>query len=314
LSLEPLRDLDPDLLHVVVFGPGFGESILVRVPPDAWLAVDCVRQRDGTQEQTPATSLLDLHGSSAAAVVLTHPHLDHADGLPHVLDRRATGAPVGCLAANFEPPERWRGNPDTERELAGAATEAALQRIFDVWEHEPQARWDLTTETSQPLGEGSVCVVHPPAERATALARGSDPNRASSPLLVDWCEAHVLLGADLPNVEWRRVSQSFERSASLATTPALKIAHHGSGKAQHEIGSGDRRADRGHVWLRRGQRPRRGVAYRGSRWAKASTCCSKRSTRSLSHRCRRRTISATGSDSLEQSPRPLDGSNAWAMS
>lgn len=238
MSLEPLRNLDPDLLHLVVFGPGFGESVLVRVPPDAWLVVDCLRQRGGTQEDVPAASLLDIQGSSAAAVVLTHPHLDHADGLPHVLDRRVPGGPVGCLATNFEPPERWRGNPDSERELAGAGTEAALQRIFDIWEQEPEARWDLTTDVSRPLGDGNVCVVHPPANRAVALARGSDPNRASSPLLIEWGDARVLLGADLPNVEWRRVPQSFARSASLATTPVLKVAHHCSGKAQHEVAIG----------------------------------------------------------------------------
>lgn len=145
---------------------------------------------------------------------------------------------VGCLAANFEPPQRWRGNPDAERELAGGATEAALQRIFDIWEREPATRWDLTSDEIRPLGDGRVTVVHPPASRALSLARGTDKNRASSPLLIAWREATVLLAADLPNVEWGRLSRSFSRSDLLATTSTLKISHHGAAKAQHEIAIG----------------------------------------------------------------------------
>lgn len=239
MSLEPLLDLEPDSLHVITFGPGFGECLLVRVPPGAWLAVDSLRQRRESHEQIPAAVLLDKHGATASAVVLTHPHLDHADGLPHILDRRGQHSPVGCLAAHFEPPEKWRGNPDTEQELAGAATEAALQRIFDIWEREPDARWDLTTNESRELGDGTVRVVHPPPDRGAKLAKGSDPNRASSPLLIEWERASILLGADLPSVEWRRVPRTFASHESLATTSALKVSHHGSKKAQYELAVGE---------------------------------------------------------------------------
>jgi hypothetical protein len=235
LSIEQLRALDPDALHLIVFGPGFGESILVRLPPAAWLVVDSLRQRDNATEAIPALRVLDLHESRASAIVLTHPHLDHSDGLPAVLDRRNENAPVGCLAAHFDPPERWRGNPDSEVELSGSATEAALQRIFDIWERDPGARWDLTTGTEQALGNGRATVIHPPADRAAQLARASDPNRASSPLLIEWEGPPVLLGADLPSVEWRRVPATFAGSGSLVATPILKVSHHCSGKAQHEL-------------------------------------------------------------------------------
>jgi len=238
LSHEGLLDLDPDLLHVIAFGPGFGESVLVRVPPGEWLVVDSLRQRAGTDEQVPAATILDRYQATAAAVVLTHPHLDHSDGIPQILDRRKPQSPVGCLAAHFEPPEKWRGSPDSEQELAGSATEAALQRIFDIWEREPESKWDLTTNETRAVGEGQVQVVHPPAGRGLKLARGSDPNRASSPLLIEWEHASLLLGADLPSVEWKRVPKAFRSHGALSSTSALKIAHHGSKKAQYELAIG----------------------------------------------------------------------------
>ncbi len=211
---------------------------MVRVPPGEWLVADSLRQRQGGGETIPAVSLLEAHQAEASVVALTHPHLDHADGLPSILDRRGPSGAVGCLAAHFEPPERWRGNPDSEIELSGSATEAALQRVFDIWEREPQTRWDLTTDQTRALGDGSVRVVHPPEGRAAALARGTDPNRASSPLVIEWEGAELLLGADLPTTEWKRVPQTYARSGSLAGTGALKVSHHGSIKAQHEIAIG----------------------------------------------------------------------------
>jgi hypothetical protein len=199
------------------------------------MVVDSLREHRDVTEVIPAVKVLQLHRSAAAAVALTHPHLDHSDGLPSVLDHRIAESPVGCLAAHFDPPERWRGNADGQVELKAAATEAALQRIFDIWEREPMSRWELVTHAERTLGEGTVTVVHPPADRAPRLAAGRDPNRASSPLMVDWAGPSVLLGADLPNTEWRRVAASFPRSGELVSTPVLKVSHHCSVKAQHQL-------------------------------------------------------------------------------
>lgn len=50
----PLPELPPDQLAIFVFGPGYGELILVRVPPDVWMVVDGC----GKGETTYATAAL----------------------------------------------------------------------------------------------------------------------------------------------------------------------------------------------------------------------------------------------------------------
>ena len=35
--------LDEGRLYIFVFGPGYGESVAVRVPPDEWLVIDSCR-------------------------------------------------------------------------------------------------------------------------------------------------------------------------------------------------------------------------------------------------------------------------------
>lgn len=217
---------------------------MVRCPPGDWLVIDSLRRSLDRAEEIPAVRLLDLRAEEAAAVALTHPHLDHADGLPAVLDRRRPGSPVGCLKAHFDPPDRWRGSHDSEEERKQAATEAALQRIFDIWEEEPEAEWDLLSQEKRAVGDAVATVAHPPADRAAKLAKRKYANRASSPFLVEWEEASVLLGADLPSREWRRLPSHFSASAGLSATGVLKASHHGSGDAQHvvAIGTPPRRA------------------------------------------------------------------------
>ena len=41
--------LDEGRLYVFVFGPGYGESVAVRVPPDEWLVIDSCRSRSKPQ-------------------------------------------------------------------------------------------------------------------------------------------------------------------------------------------------------------------------------------------------------------------------
>ncbi len=78
----PLPELRPDELAVFVFGPGYGELILVRVPPDVWMVVDGC----GKGETTYATAALKHYGGSPRIIALTHPHDDHSRGIDEVID------------------------------------------------------------------------------------------------------------------------------------------------------------------------------------------------------------------------------------
>ena len=86
-----LTTLAADLLYVIVFGPGVGESIVLRIPPSSWVVVDGLL-RDGV---SPAAKLLRELDVEWSGVVLTHDHADHAPGLASVLSHKG-GGPVGC--------------------------------------------------------------------------------------------------------------------------------------------------------------------------------------------------------------------------
>jgi hypothetical protein len=53
------------------------------------------------------------------------------------------------------------------------------------------------------------------------------PNAYSTPVLVQWGTARIVLGADLPSAEWDAVLQA-TRKPDLADHGALKVSHHGS--------------------------------------------------------------------------------------
>ena len=61
-------------LHVIVFGPGYGESIAVHIPGGGWLICDSLSQPHGTGDFIPAVELLSSRRERAAALILTHPH------------------------------------------------------------------------------------------------------------------------------------------------------------------------------------------------------------------------------------------------
>lgn len=74
--------LSPDRLQVFVFGPGTGELVAVRAPPDAWLVVDGC----GVAGNDYGPLLLKGYGARPKIVVFTHPHLDHAKGIQRVVE------------------------------------------------------------------------------------------------------------------------------------------------------------------------------------------------------------------------------------
>jgi len=77
-----LPDLSPDSLYVFTFGPGTGELVAVRAPPDDWLIVDgCSGNGVGY-----GAKLLEHYSARPSIIVLTHPHTDHARGLGDVID------------------------------------------------------------------------------------------------------------------------------------------------------------------------------------------------------------------------------------
>jgi Metallo-beta-lactamase superfamily len=226
--------LEPDLLYMFAFGPGFGESIVLRIPPDEWMVVDSLRRQTRGQDFNPALSLLEAHEATIAAIALTHPHSDHVRGLPQLLERRRRGGPVGHTGILAIPDERWQVSQDARLVLDTGGVGAVLNRIDHIWRTEPSSKWPLIDGATRRIGDAIVEVLFP-QNRDRPPPR--DLNSLSSPMLVAWHDCHILLGADLPAVQWRSIP-SARQAVKLASSHALKAAHHGSKRAQHPTAIG----------------------------------------------------------------------------
>jgi hypothetical protein len=193
--------LDPDHLTVFVFGPGLGELILVRVPPDVWMVVDGCASGDGYAQR-----VLDRYQARPQLVVLTHPHEDHSKGLADVIvratprDRKNEWPRIGMVL-----PPGGGGTGRSDEYIAGI-TEQVISAVEARWREFPACKWEMLVGDVERLGEATVRVLSPEAAvRATQLALWSngerfDHNVISSALLLEWKGRRVVLGSDLVEV------------------------------------------------------------------------------------------------------------------
>lgn len=229
-----LPALAADELHVFVFGPGTGELVAVRAPPDDWLIVDGC----GAERTKYGPALLAHYRASPRLVALTHPHRDHAVGVADVIDAFTQGPAstwprIGLL---WPTPRDRVSLRDLQAYFAGGVVEDALSAIRDRWRRHPASRWTLDVGSSTHLGEAAVVVASPErgarreAWRAWQQGGSYDPNRIASVFDISWKDQHVILGSDLVEQPGRGWSAAQPRCGlSIAT----KVPHHGSTNALH---------------------------------------------------------------------------------
>lgn len=229
-----LPALPADQLHVLVFGPGTGELVAVRAPPDDWLIVDGC----GVGRTKYGPALLEHYGASPRLIALTHPHRDHAIGVADIVDTFTQGPTHGWpkIGLLWPTPRDRVSLRDVQAYFAGGIVEDALSAIIDRWRRHPASRWTLEVGSSTRLGEASVLVASPergPARDAWKAWRrgdGHDPNQIATVLDVAWRGHHVILGSDLIERPGRGWSVAQSRCGSAVAT---KVPHHGSTSALH---------------------------------------------------------------------------------
>lgn len=251
-------NLRHDLLYLIVYGPGFGESIVLRDSVGTWIVVDgCL----ANGKSSPA-ELLAQHDAAWSGVVLTHPHMDHALGLDSVLEHRGSG-PIGCAAPTLRDPEVWQKSQDPEAHLREGAVEHVLSVIQDRWTADPECRWEMNRGDVRRFGELELTVLHPHQE--LAANHPTVPNRLSTALLVTWRDVRLLLGADVPSLDWENIAEDFD---GLGRHAALKFPHHASAGSVH-VSWG--RGPRNRIWIvtpyNRGQKLPRYEEDQGLAWA-----------------------------------------------
>jgi hypothetical protein len=231
-----LPDLTRDELVVLTFGPGVGELVLVRVPPDVWMVVDGC----GVGRTDYATAALAHYGARPSVVLLTHSHDDHSRGLAEVVesvtprDRRDTWPRIGMVT----PPGVDVAAHSTG--YIGGTTLKAVGAITSRWNMLPACRWDVNVGDVERLGDATLQVLSPSAAvRAQKLELWKtrnpfDRNVIATVLLLTWRGRRILLGSDLvedPESGW---SHSLVLDPALGDHDLLKVPHHGSDEALHD--------------------------------------------------------------------------------
>lgn len=190
-------------------------------PPPGWVAVACdVGQGDamvlptapgravlvdaGPTPDDVDACLTRLGVRTLDAVLLTHPHADHVDGLPGALRGRSVGVVLTTIVD--DPPDQARAV------RAWAAAADAPVRVARAGE-------------AASVGAVSWRVLWP--ERV--LQDGSVPNNASLVLRVQTQGVSMLLAGDIEPAAARLVAARL-KALPTATVDVLKVAHHGSAK------------------------------------------------------------------------------------
>lgn len=182
---------------------GQGDAIVLRVDSDSAVVVDA-----GPEPARVDRCLRDLGVSRVSALLLTHFHADHVEGLPGVLRGRAVGtvlvSPLADPLDEAERVRRWCAEAGVPVEVVTAGDSRQVGTV----------RWSLLWPTRIIRGEGS------------------DSNNASLTALVVAGGVRLLLGGDL-----EPASQAAVMAASGApAVDVVKVPHHGSRRQNPRFG------------------------------------------------------------------------------
>ena len=245
LTLEAPSESEFEL---TLFGPGYGESMVLHVGDGDWLVVDSCVNAQGVPRAVEYLESIGVDpGRQVKLIVATHWHDDHIRGMANLMSR-CRSARFCCAAALAKEEflaavhalenrnvssagsgvrEMYRVFSEL-RERSGAATFAqANQRILsrrgcEVWSLSPD---DAVYQSFiQSIGE----LVPGEGEAKHRVPAGTS-NRLSVVLWIGLGDIVTLLGADLEKPGWVKILQSRERPMKKASV--FKIPHHGSRNA-----------------------------------------------------------------------------------
>ena len=212
--------LDPDRLYLFAFGPGLGESVVLRVPQRHWIVVDSCRIAD----RAAALHVLSRYEGDLSCVVLTHRHKDHYRKFSQVL---ATGdwPIIGCT--DLELDDNWAST--SENHLANEL-EQIIAEIRRQWKRRPGSTWWTWRNTVREVGAAKLTALHP-EESFARENPGANKNHLSTAIFLEWMGVKVLLGADVENPHWKTISRNYP---VLMKHTAMKVAHHASQNGVYE--------------------------------------------------------------------------------
>lgn len=265
---DPLIRPAMDQVELNLFGPGYGESVLMHLGANKWLIVDsCIEMSSG---KPAALGYLDRLGVDASTSVLylvaTHWHDDHVGGFAAQVERCKqarvyfTGA-MTCqvllelIGSDFsEPVGKLVEMTNSLNELKGAGTERNPDRPYwFLGEHMPVHLdalhpdgptvriWALSPSASDRIDTAKQLRLILPGDsryRPAGLPEPQD-NHTSIVLHVSVGSMSILLGADRQTLKgetrgWNSV-KICHRERALDKASLYKVAHHGSPNGDDDL-------------------------------------------------------------------------------
>ena len=221
-----------DEFEITLFGPGYGESIVLHVGDGVWVTVDSCLGVDGYPSALDYLKRLGLDPDRAVhLVVATHWHDDHIRGMAELLE--ACGNAAFCCAGALcreeflaavdaleSRPLTVLGSGVRElhrvfTRLAGTGSKpthaVANRRVLvreacEIWSLSPD---DAVFQDFLKTVGSRMPAAGQPKRHIPTLS----PNEVAVALWVDAGNFSVLLGSDLARKGWRRILASRERPA-----------------------------------------------------------------------------------------------------
>lgn len=223
-------------LHVIVFGPGHGEAILLRTPDGRMGLVDGCgpRPEEGTRRGSPIFGLLHELGTKRLLFAcLTHPHRDHIMGFADLLqdyppehiwwpgfqeraffdhylrylrktrgDSVESSATAKPLVKDLSPVvaaiARFADDPPKELDPRPRGQHLSDWKL--VLRHSVTGRATIDVNSILPSSSGVSMATEDALkafdDKTLSAVRRIDPNRISAALLISWGETKILLGGD----------------------------------------------------------------------------------------------------------------------
>ena len=234
-----------DEIEVVLFGPGYGESIVVHLGDDSWVIVDSCINSEGKPRALEYLESIGVNPAKAVDVVVaTHWHDDHIRGIATVVEvcNRAEFccantllnseflAAVDALESRHLTVEgsgvreiyrtlKCLQSRSCRPKFAAANRKIHSQGNCDIWSLSPS---DVAFQNFL----RSVGTLFPREGQAKSRIPSISPNDFSVVLWINIEDVVILLGSDLEQDGWTEILHSEERPPGEAST--FKVPHHGS--------------------------------------------------------------------------------------
>lgn len=257
---------EPDEIEVSIFGPGYGESVLLHVGQNKWFIVDsCIEPI--SEEPAPLTYLRKINvdpATSVKQVIATHWHDDHIRGLGNIVKT--------CISAEFVCSDALKLNEflyivsaygvRTMMQNSGIGEFRKILEILEErmkllksrylpikWAIENRCLWKDYPGSSNcsiySLSPSDASVLAAKLDFSRLLPQEKEskkrlisitPNRSAVVLWVTIGDVIILLGSDLeeegdPKTGWSVIVNTSSRPEGKASL--FKIPHHGSKNAHH---------------------------------------------------------------------------------